>query len=61
MKDSLTMGKKQGCRRDSGRGNGVTRWRDIKDGACCAKHWVLYATEELRNSIPETNDALYVG
>ena len=36
------------------------RWvMGIKEGTC-EEHWVLYASDDSLNSIPETNFALYV-
>ena len=32
----------------------------IKEVTCYDEHWVLYVSDELLNSIPETNIALYV-
>ena len=33
---------------------------DIKEGTCCDEYWVLYISDELLNSTPETNIVLYV-
>lgn len=33
----------------------------IKEDTRCDEHWVFYATDELLNSTPETNDVLCVG
>jgi len=32
----------------------------INEGTCYDEHWVLYVSEESRNSTPETNITLYV-
>lgn len=43
-------------------GRGWGKWgMGFKKGTWCDEHWVLYATNELLNSTPETNDVLYVG
>lgn len=41
-------------------GGWVTYMMGMKEGACCDKHWVLYGSAELLNSMPETNTALYI-
>ena len=41
-------------------GQGWAKWvRGIKEGIC-DEHWVLYISDELLNSTPETNIKLYV-
>ena len=40
--------------------DGFTWVMDIKEGICCDEYWVLYVSDELLNSTPETNIALYV-
>ena len=32
----------------------------IQEGTCCHVHWILYVSDELLDSIPETNITLYV-
>ena len=33
---------------------------DIKEGTWYNEHWVLYATDESVNSMPETSNTLYI-
>lgn len=59
MRDS-TLGESEGHGRggSGGWGNGVI---SVKSGTQCDERWVLYETDELLNTISETNDILYVG
>jgi len=51
----------QGYRRE-GRGELGNQEMGIKEGMCCDKHWVLYATNESLSTASKTNDVLlYAG